>query len=79
MNTLTLNIKDNQLFILVKDFLENYKGIEVVEESDSELETYLIKIKENATEYNTISHAEMRDKFFAKICELDTQRKQNNL
>lgn len=81
MNTLTIRTENPNLLSLVKDFLKKYKEIEIVEDviSEDKLELYLENIRENSTEENTIDSSEMKDKFFQKLCELDTQKKQKNL
>lgn len=81
MNTLTIRTENPNLLSLVKDFLKKYKEIEIVEDviSEDKLELYLENIRENSTEENTIDSNEMKEKFFQKICELDTQKKQKNL
>ena len=81
MNTLTIRTENPNLLSLVKDFLKKYKEIEIVEDviSEDKLNIYLESIRENATEKNTISSIEMKDRFFEKICELDTRKKQKNL
>jgi len=81
MNTLTIRTENPNLLSLVKDFLKKYKEIEIVEDviSEDKLELYLENIRENSTEENTIDSSAMKEKFFQKLCELDTQKKQKNL
>jgi len=81
MNTLTIRTENPNLLSLVKDFLKKYKEIEIVEDviSEDKLKIYLENIRENANHENTIDSNEMKEKFFQKICELDTQKKQKNL
>ena len=81
MNTLTIRTDNPNLISIVKDFLKNYKEIEILEDhiSEDKLKSYLDSIKEKATADNTIDAAEMKEKFFKKLCELDTQKKQKNL
>ena len=81
MNTLTIRTENPNLLSLVKDFLKKYKEIEIVEDAISEdkLKIYLENIREKANQDNTIDSNEMKEKFFQKICELDTQKKQKNL
>ena len=69
------------LLSLVKDFLKKYKEIEIIEDemSEDKLKIYLENIREKANQENTIDSNEMKDKFFQKLCELDTQKKQRNL
>ena len=81
MSTLTIRTENPDLLSMVKDFLKKYKEIEIVEDeiSEDKLQIYLENIKEKSNSENTISASEMKDKFFKKICELDTQKKQKNL
>lgn len=81
MNTLTIRTENPNLLSLVKDFLKKYKEIEIVEDAISEdkLKIYLENIREKANKNNTIDSNEMKEKFFQKLCELDTQKKQKNL
>jgi hypothetical protein len=81
MNTLTIRTENPNLLSLVKDFLKKYKEIEIVEDAISEdkLKIYLENIREKANKNNTIDSKEMKEKFFQKLCELDTQKKQKNL
>jgi len=81
MNTLTIRTENPNLLSLVKDFLKKYKEIEIIEDeiSDDKLKIYLENIREKANQENTIDSNEMKDKFFQKLCELDTQKKQRNL
>ena len=81
MNTLTIRTENPNLLSLVKDFLKKYKEIEIIEDeiSDDKLKIYLENIREKANQENTIDSNEMKDKFFQKLCELDTQKKQKNL
>jgi len=69
------------LLSLVKDFLKKYKEIEIIEDviSEDKLKIYLENIQKKAHQENTIDSKEMKDKFFQKLCELDTQKKQKNL
>ena len=81
MNTLTIRTENPNLLSLVKDFLKKYKEIEIIEDeiSEDKLKIYLENIREKANQENTIDSNEMKDKFFQKLCELDTQKKQRNL
>lgn len=81
MSTLTIRTENPNLLSLVKDFLKKYKEIEIIEDeiSEDKLKIYLENIREKANQENTIDSKEMKDKFFQKICELDTQKKQKNL
>ena len=81
MNTLTIRTENPNLLSLVKDFLKKYKEIEIVEDviSEDKLKIYLENIREKAHQDNTIDSTEMKEKFFQRICELDTQKKQKNL
>lgn len=81
MNTLTIRTENPNLLSLVKDFLKKYKEIEIIEDEipDDKLKIYLENIREKANQENTIDSNEMKDKFFQKLCELDTQKKQRNL
>ncbi|WP_312752292.1 hypothetical protein [Epilithonimonas hominis] len=81
MNTLTIRTENPNLLSLVKDFLKKYKEIEIIEDeiSDDKLKIYLENIREKANQENTIDSNEMKDKFFQRLCELDTQKKQRNL
>ena len=81
MNTLTIRTENPNLLSLVKDFLKKYKEIEIIEDeiSEDKLKIYLENIREKANQENTIDSNEMKDKFFQKLCELDTQKKQKNL
>ena len=81
MNTLTIRTENPNLLSLVKDFLKKYKEIEIIENeiSEDKLKIYLENIKEKANQDNTIDSSEMKEKFFQKLCELDTQKKQKNL
>lgn len=81
MNTLTIRTENPNLLSLVKDFLKKYKEIEIVEDviSEDKLKIYLENIREKANQDNTIDSNEMKEKFFQKLCELDTQKKQKNL
>lgn len=81
MSTLTIRTENPDLLSMVKDFLKKYKEIEIVEDeiSEDKLRIYLENIREKSNSENTISALEMKDKFFRKICELDTQKKQKNL
>lgn len=81
MNTLTIRTENPDLLSVVKDFIKKYKEIEIVDDeiSEDKLKIYLENIKQNSNAENTISGSEMKDKFFQKICELDTQKKQKNL
>ena len=60
---------------------KKYKEIEIIEDeiSEDKLKIYLENIREKANQENTIDSNEMKDKFFQKLCELDTQKKQRNL
>ena len=81
MNTLTIRTENPNLLSLVKDFLKKYKEIEIIEDeiSEDKLKIYLENIREKANQENAIDSNEMKDKFFQKLCELDTQKKQRNL
>ncbi|PZU91393.1 MAG: hypothetical protein DI529_00965 [Chryseobacterium sp.] len=81
MNTLTIRTENPNLLSLVKDFLKKYKEIEIIEDeiSEDKLKIYLENIREKANKENSIDSKEMKDKFFQKLCELDTQKKQKNL
>ena len=81
MNTLTIRTENHDLLSMVKDFLKKYKEIEIIEDeiSEDKLKIYLENIKEKSTYENTISASEMKEKFFQKTCELDTQKKQKSL
>lgn len=81
MNTLTIRTENPNLLSLVKDFLKKYKEIEIVEDviSEDKLKIYLENIRDKASQDNTIDSNEMKEKFFQKICELNTQKKQKNL
>ncbi|SEH59586.1 hypothetical protein [Epilithonimonas hominis] len=81
MNTLTIRTENPNLLSLVKDFLKKYKEIEIIEDEipEDKLKIYLENIREKANQENTIDSNEMKDKFFQKLCELDTQKKQRNL
>ncbi|WP_374441947.1 hypothetical protein [Epilithonimonas sp.] len=81
MNTLTIRTENPNLLSLVKDFLKKYKEIEIIEDeiSEDKLKIYLENIREKANQENTIDSNEMKDKFFQRLCELDTQKKQRNL
>ena len=81
MNTLTIRTENPDLLSMVKDFIKKYKEIEIVDDeiSEDKLKIYLENIRQNSNSENTISASEMKDKFFQKICELDTQKKQKNL
>ena len=81
MNTLTIRTENPNLLSFVKDFLKKYKEIEIIEDeiSEDKLKIYLENIREKANQENTIDSNEMKDKFFQKLCELDTQKKQRNL
>ncbi|WP_312824048.1 hypothetical protein [Epilithonimonas sp.] len=81
MNTLTIRTENPNLLSLVKDFLKKYKEIEIIEDeiSEDKLKIYLENIQKKANQENTIDSKEMKDKFFQKLCELDTQKKQKNL
>ena len=81
MNTLTIRTENPNLLSLVKDFLKKYKEIEIIEDEipDDKLKIYLENIREKANQENPIDSNEMKDKFFQKLCELDTQKKQRNL
>jgi len=81
MNTLTIRTENPNLLSLVKDFLKKYKEIEIIEDeiSEDKLKIYLENIQKKANQENTIDSKEMKDRFFQKLCELDTQKKQKNL
>ncbi len=81
MNILTIRTENPNLLSLVKDFLKKYKEIEIVEDviSEDKLKIYLENIRDKANQDNTIDSNEMKEKFFQKICELNTQKKQKNL
>lgn len=81
MNTLTIRTENPNLLSFVKDFLKKYKEIEIVEDviSEDKLKIYLENIRDKANQDNTIDSNEMKEKFFQKICELNTQKKQKNL
>ncbi len=81
MNTLTIRTENPNLLSLVKDFLKKYKEIEIIEDeiSEDKLKIYLENIKGKANQDNTIDSSEMKEKFFQKLCELDTQKKHKNL
>ncbi|MPS72551.1 MAG: hypothetical protein E2590_05290 [Chryseobacterium sp.] len=81
MNILTIRTENPNLLSLVKDFLKKYKEIEIIEDeiSEDKLKIYLENIREKANKENSIDSKEMKDKFFQKLCELDTLKKQKNL
>ena len=81
MNTLTIRTENPNLLSLVKKKKKKYKEIEIIEDeiSEDKLKIYLENIREKANQENTIDSNEMKDKFFQKLCELDTQKKQRNL
>ncbi len=81
MNTITIRTENPNLISIIKDFLGKYKEVEIIDDviSEDKLEVFLENIRTNANEKNTIDSQEMKEKFFQRICELDTQKKQKNL